>query len=399
MDVIFTIVSRNYAAQAATLMESVALAEPAARRVVVATDGPIPALARFAEVIDAASLGAPYAAMSVYYDALELNTAVKPYVFGRFLTEPGVTSATYLDPDIFVFRPLDRVREGLARAQLVLTPHLTRPLLGSAMPNDHAILQSGSYNLGFCAARAEPRVVDLMAWWADRCEFDCRVDLKAGLFTDQRWMDLAPGFVDSLDLVREPTLNLAYWNLDGRTLARGPEGWTVDGEPLQFFHYSGFDPTRPDVLSKHQDRVRVVPGSPLAALLEDYAAAMLRNGHETSRAVPYAHLRFPSGRLVTGAMRRRALRAARDGKDFSTGLTQAVEAWVDAPDPEAALPGLPDVTRIMDQVWRDVPTGFQLDPADPVIPYPTPRFRSRLVWRIGPSSHPRSRPATEGVSP
>jgi len=44
LDVIFTIVSRNYAAQAATLMESLAAAEPRARRVVVATDGPIPAL-------------------------------------------------------------------------------------------------------------------------------------------------------------------------------------------------------------------------------------------------------------------------------------------------------------------------------------------------------------------
>jgi hypothetical protein len=44
LDVIFTIVSRNYAAQAATLMESLAIAEPEARRVVVATDGPIPAL-------------------------------------------------------------------------------------------------------------------------------------------------------------------------------------------------------------------------------------------------------------------------------------------------------------------------------------------------------------------
>jgi hypothetical protein len=229
------------------------------------------------------------------------------------------------------------------------------------MPNDHAILRSGSYNLGFCAARAEPKVVDLMAWWAERCAFDCRVDLKDGLFTDQRWMDLAPGFVDSLDVVREPVLNLAYWNLEGRTLARGADGWTVDGGPLQFFHYSGFDPARPDVLSKHQDRVRVQPGSPLAGLLQDYAKAMLRNGHETSRAVPYAHLRFPSGRPITGAMRRRALRAARDGKDFSAGLTAAVEAWVDAPDPEASAPGLPDVTRIMDQVWRDVPTGFQLD--------------------------------------
>jgi hypothetical protein len=273
LDVIFTIVSRNYAAQAATLMESLAIAEPKARRVVIATDGPIPALERLAEVIDAREVGAPYNAMSVYYDALELNTAVKPYVFRRFLTEPGVASATYLDPDIFVFRPLDAVREGLAQSQVALTPHLTRPLLGSAMPNDHAILQSGSYNLGFCAARAEPKVVDLMAWWADRCEFDCRVDLKNGLFTDQRWMDLAPGFVDSLSVLRTPTLNLAYWNLESRTLARGPDGWTVDGEPLGFFHFSGFDPARPDVLSKHQDRVKVTPGSPLADLLADYAAA------------------------------------------------------------------------------------------------------------------------------
>ncbi|WP_372783536.1 hypothetical protein [Phenylobacterium sp.] len=361
MDVIFTIVSRNYAAQAATLMESLAAAEPKARRVVVATDGPIPQLERLAEVIDAASLDAPYAAMSVYYDALEFNTAVKPYVFRRLLSEPGVTSATYLDPDIYVFRPLDAVRLGLAEAQLALTPHLTRPLLGSAMPNDHAILRSGSFNLGFCAARAEPKVLDLMSWWADRCEFDCRVDLKNGLFTDQRWMDLAPGFVDSLAILRTPTLNLAYWNLEGRTLAKGKAGWAVDGEPLGFFHYSGFDPSRPDVLSKHQDRVKVVPGSPLAELLADYAAAMLRNGHETSRAVPYAHLRFPSGRLVTGPMRRRALRAARDGKDFSAGLTAAVEAWMDAPDPEAALAGLPDITRTMDQVWRDTPSGFQLD--------------------------------------
>ncbi len=361
MDVIFTIVSRNYAAQAATLMQSVAAQEPKARRVVVATDGPIPQLAKLAEVIDAQDFDVPYRAMSVYYDALELNTAVKPFVFKRFLAERGVASATYLDPDIVVFRPLKRVREGLARAQLVLTPHLTRPLLGAAMPNDHAILRSGSFNLGFCSARAEDKARDLMAWWADRCEFDCRVDLENGLFTDQKWMDLSPGFVDSLDVIREPGLNLAYWNLEGRTLAKKKAGWTVDGQPLDFFHFSGFDPARRDVLSKHQDRIKVVPGSPLAELLADYATAMLKNGHEQSRAIPYAHARFPSGRAVTRPMRRRALRAAREGMDFSAGLTDAVEAWVDGPDPEAALPGAPDVTRVMDQVWRDVPTGFQLD--------------------------------------
>ena len=179
MDVIFTIVSRNYAAQAATLMESLAQNEPKARRVIVVTDGPIPHLERLADVIPAEAFDIPYHAMSVYYDALELNTAVKPYVFQRFLNEAGVGSATYLDPDIVVFNPLDRVREGLARAQLVLTPHLTRPLIGAAMPNDHAILKSGAYNLGFCSARAEAKTRNLVSWWAHRLEFDCRVDLES----------------------------------------------------------------------------------------------------------------------------------------------------------------------------------------------------------------------------
>jgi hypothetical protein len=361
LDVIFTIVSRNYAAQAATLMESLAAADPAVRRVVIATDGPIPGLESRAEVIDAATLDAPYAAMSVYYDALELNTAVKPYAFRRLLGEPGVDSVTYLDPDIYVVRPLDGVRQGLAQAQLALTPHVTRPLLGEAMPNDQAILRSGVYNLGFCAVRAEPKVLELIAWWADRCRFDCRVDLVNGLFTDQKWMDLSPGFVDSFAILRDPGLNLAYWNLEGRALERAKDGWRVDGQPLGFFHFSGFDPARPEVLSKHQDRVRVATGSPLAALLQDYAAALLRNGHEAASATPYAHARFPSGRVVTGPMRRRALRAARDGEDFSAGLTDAVEAWLDAPDPQAAAPGLPDVSRLMDQVWRETPAGLDRD--------------------------------------
>ena len=361
MDVIFTIVSRNYAAQAATLMESLAVAEPRARRIVVATDGPIPQLAGLAEVIDAREFGAPYAAMSVYYEALELNTAVKPYVFKALLSAKGATSATYLDPDIYVFNPLDRVRQGLTEGQLALTPHLTRPLLGEASPNDLAILRSGSFNLGFCAARAETRTIDLMAWWADRCEFDCRVDLKNGLFTDQRWMDLAPGFVDSLSVLRHPGLNLAYWNVEGRTLARTRGGWTVDGEPLDFFHFSGFDPLRPKVLSKHQNRISVTPGSPLAELLADFAGALLRNGHVAATKTPYLHNRFASGRAVGGLMRRRALRAARAGEAFASGLSDETEAWFDAPDPDDAEPGLPDITRLMDQVWRENPATAPFD--------------------------------------
>ena len=352
MDVVFTIVSRNYAAQAATLMGSLAAVEPAIRRVVVATDGPIPALANLAEVIEAPELCDIFPALTVQYDALELNTAVKPHAFRALLGRPGVASVAYLDPDIVLYRPLDAVREGLARAPLALTPHMTRPLRGDANPSDHTILTSGAYNLGFMAARPDADVLALLDWWAEKCRFDCRVDFANGLFTDQKWMDLAPGFVSGLALLRQPSLNLAYWNLEGRTLARGADGWTVDGEPLVFFHFSGFDPARPEVLSKHQDRIRFAARDPLAALLADYAQAMLRNGHAEATAIPYAHAALPGGRRLTTPMRRRVLRAARHGEDFSAGLTDALGAWLDAADPEAATPGLPDVTRLMDEIWR-----------------------------------------------
>ncbi|MES2341277.1 MAG: hypothetical protein V4597_06340 [Pseudomonadota bacterium] len=336
MDVVFTIISRNYAAQAASLMESLAAAEPSVARVVVATDGPIAFSDQAIRVIEAGTFTPNFANLCAYYDALELNTAVKPHAFRALLAEPGVTSAVYLDPDIFVYRPLTEVREALARAPLALTPHMTRPLKGAANPNDHVILTSGAYNLGFMAVRDEPQIEALLAWWAEKLEFDCRVDFAAGLFTDQKWMDLAPGLVSDLAILRTPALNLAYWNLEGRTLEKAADGWRVDGQSLGFFHFSGFDPARPDLLSKHQDRIKVAPGSPLAELLRTYAGAMLRHGHAETRTAPYGHRAFPSGRLVTPEQRRRMLAAARAGESFGGGLTAAAEAWLDAPSGENA---------------------------------------------------------------
>lgn len=350
MDVIFTIVSRNYAAQAATLMQSLALAEPAARRIVVAADGPIPELSGVAEVIEAEALGAPVRDMSVYYEALELNTAVKPFVFRSLLARDGVDSVTYLDPDIYVFRPLEPVREGLARAPLCLTPHTLRPLRTPGSPTNEDLARSGRFNLGFLAARRDPQAARLLDWWAERCRFDCRVAPDEGIFTDQKWMDQALDFVPEAAILEHWGLNLAYWNLEGRELARAADGWRVDGQPLVFFHFSGFDPERPLKLSKHQNRFRVMAGSPMAGLLADYAMALQANGHAEAKARGYAFDRFVSGRRVTPAMRRAALMAARAGETFPEGLGPATEAWMDAPDPAQ-----PHMTRVMAAVAAEQP--------------------------------------------
>ena len=55
--------------------------------------------------------------MSVYYDALELNTAMKPFAFRRF-PSGGRRQPTSSDLDIYVFRPLDAVRQAWRKRNL-----------------------------------------------------------------------------------------------------------------------------------------------------------------------------------------------------------------------------------------------------------------------------------------
>ncbi|HEX6985892.1 MAG TPA: glycosyltransferase family 4 protein, partial [Planctomycetaceae bacterium] len=87
---------------------------------------------------------------------------------------------------------------------------------------------------------------------------------------------------------RDTAFNIAYWNLPTRSLEDdGSGGYRVDGEPLRFFHFSGFDPRRPTDLSKHQDRIDVAADPVLARICREYAAELLAHGFEEAIGWPY----------------------------------------------------------------------------------------------------------------
>ena len=70
----------------------------------------------------------------------------------------------------------------------------------------------------------------------------CRDDIPNGLFTDQRWIDLAPALFDGVAIIRSSRFNVAPWNLTTRNISGNlGEGFVVDGEPLGFYHFTGFD--------------------------------------------------------------------------------------------------------------------------------------------------------------
>ena len=298
----FTICSSNYLAYARTLYASLREADPdSSFDFVLFLADEIEDPDTFPDlpfrVVEARDLDIPtFWDMALRYSIMEFNTAIKPSCFRFLLEKEQYDGAIYLDPDIFVVRPLSHVTNALeAGANLVLTPHITAPLDDGGDPDDIRILRTGCYNLGFLAARRSPDVSSLMSWWAEHLKQDCRVDLENGLFVDQKFMDLAPSICNETHILRHPGYNTAYWNLCHREITRDVDGWHAGGEPLHFFHFSGVVPGNRSVFSKHQNRFTPSNIGALKELHGEYLDNLMMFDHAHVREIPYAYGKFSDG--------------------------------------------------------------------------------------------------------
>ena len=88
-------------------------------------------------------------------------------------------------------------------------------------PTEAEILTAGVYNLGFIGMARGGDTGFMLDWWAERLERDCVLDPKRGFFVDQRWIDFAPGLVESFHILRDPGYNVAYWTRRPATCAAG----------------------------------------------------------------------------------------------------------------------------------------------------------------------------------
>ena len=354
--VIFTIASANYISHAATLMQSVREHHPEAARYIVLADGyrEFPGLDLAAEILPCSELGiARIEGMQLWYSIMEFNTAIKPFAFWHFFEKLRHAEACYLDPDIRVFAPLREVFDALGEHSCVLTPHMMQPLQDGKEPSDLTIMKCGIYNLGFLAMRSDPDVGRFLAWWSDRCVAHCRVDIAANMFTDQRWMDLAPAFIEKPYILRHPGYNVAYWNLVHRRVEKRPDGqWQVDGRPLVFFHFSGIEIDDPTVFSRHQNRFSGDQLGTVGELCDEYRALVDGAGWAKYKTLRYAFGTFPNGRPIEGPMRRWLLRAIDDGRLSATEPLRPNSRYFDAADEIAAARGVA-ITRTMYQLWLD----------------------------------------------
>ena len=305
---IFTIVSNNYLHFARTLLGSVRQQHPECSRYCVVVDQDYfyaRELDDEFKLITLDDLSLPDLEKFMFrYNIVEVNTAVKPWAFS-FLADKNYTRIVYMDPDIYLYTRMTEIFKALDDgANAVLTPHLLAPMNDDRYPGDIDILRSGTYNLGFLAVRYTQETRAMLSWWKSKLEYQCVADVEQGLFVDQKWMDLAPGLFPGIMVLRHQGYNVAYWNLAQRKVVATNDHYLVNGQPLVFFHFSGFSPTDPTTFSKHQNRFMLDELGDVKQIALEYAKTVVANDLARYSILTYGYSSFEDGTPITDPLRR-----------------------------------------------------------------------------------------------
>jgi glycosyltransferase involved in cell wall biosynthesis len=359
---ICTIAAKNYLAHARCLVDSFLEHHPGGQAFVLLVDRPEgyfdPGKERFTTV-PVEELQIPnFRVLSFRHTLLELCTAVKPFLleflFGRF----GVEKLCYFDPDILICSPLSELKAELDQFGIVLTPHLVDFVEDGRYPDERHILEVGTFNLGFIGLSRRADLGRLLSWWQHKLLRDCTAQRDSGLFVDQRWIDMVPSLFDGVRILRDPTYNVAYWNLAQRTVVRERTQYTANGSPVKFFHFSGFVPEDIRQISKHQNRLTLDDVPELECLFKDYRDALLARGYTEVAEWPYAFGRFEGGIAIPDSARRAYQEVDREGTrwpdPFSTSVPGGFLEWLNQAATSLSGRRLP-FSRLALQIYRERP--------------------------------------------
>jgi hypothetical protein len=138
----------------------------------------------------------------------------------------------HVDADCCFFAsPAPLFRE-IGAASIALSPHDFSPAF-------EELAVYGRFNAGFIYWRSDAVGLRCLQEYREDCLSWCEPHLEPdGRFMNQGYLTGWPDRYQGLHVIRHPGVNLAYWNVAGRSLTAR---WRVrvDGAPLICYHFSG----------------------------------------------------------------------------------------------------------------------------------------------------------------
>lgn len=270
-------------------------------------------------------------------DVMGLASSCKPLVLEAML-DRGHERVLFVDADCLVTGRLDPVLRALDEHSILLSPHRLAPPAAAGGPElDLRLLQCGTFNAGLIGLRDSAEARAFLAWWRGRMEMRCRHALEAGLFYDQRWLDLVPGMFDGVGILRAPEINVAWWNVDEREIVcrPSPDGLELAGCAL--IHFSGFPGDGPGSFSRYSSGLEPprATAEALSVLARAYGERLDAHGETTVADEAYGFAHFEDGTPIPAIVREiyadLGADAERFGDPFRTSHPESFFEWLRAP--------------------------------------------------------------------
>jgi hypothetical protein len=237
------------------------------------------------------------------YDITELSTSLKPYLAMLLLKQHE--KVLFFDPDTCLYAPIDPILDDLNENPIILTPHYTKPQDLTDESSDLGMMRFGSFNLGFFAVNRHQEAISYLEWWHSRCMNLCYFETQFGLSTDQKWVTIAPCFFPSLKVSFNLGYNVAFWNMHERHISQDNTGQYLinDSAPLIFFHFSSFDESNPDLLTRRPFPEQSGGREDWFGISRDYLDRMGRY-KEPYAKMKYGFDHFKDGSYISPTLRR-----------------------------------------------------------------------------------------------
>lgn len=153
----------------------------------------------------------------------------------RFLRDRhGLDEITYLDADTCFFSSPEPFFTELGDGSVLITPASSSPQHYSR----RLARQAGLYVVQFMTFRSTPEGIRALEWWRARCIEWCYARYDDGRMGDQKYLDDWPERFSGVRNLSHPGM-LGPWCIESRHVDGGPDGVTVDGEPLILYHFMG----------------------------------------------------------------------------------------------------------------------------------------------------------------
>lgn len=299
--IIFTSVCANYIHKARTLAKSVKDHIPDATFIVCLVEREIDPKV-YCEYFDSVVLAKDawegnFERFIFKHTIVEASTAVKGQFF-RFIYKkyPDEHNFIYLDPDIYVYSDFVELKHLLKEKPIVLCPHLLEP---GNIDMELSSTSHGVYNLGFLAVNRSEEAQRFIDWWAERLYLFCYDDILRGIFTDQKWIDLAPCFFD-VHIFKHRGYDFAPWSLLNSEITEEDGQYFIKGDPLRFIHFSGYGASIEKCM-----REWLPEGKHLfRKLYKDYSVIHDSNDADGVSKIPWSYGYYLSGEPVSDEIRK-----------------------------------------------------------------------------------------------